>query len=297
VAPSEDIKLADLPRFQRSLAEQPNAIVSSEGFQNLDPKALADTFPPGETLIIVYLREQLGYLLSSYAQQVQAEVSTESFADFARSWDVDYEAFLDAWADVFDLDCIRVRLYDRERLARRDVVRDFLEAIGIPWCSRFSQGRADQNASLTYLLILLKMLLNRLISDREQRSWYLYGTFGQLASIDSSQPTYFPVDPTFAASLRSRHQASNRRVSQRYFGSRADVFRYPELRDSGMFTSADVQRMLTELELTAPKAVALLAGAVSDPAFLASISAAERRLAINMRSHLTGESTAESELT
>jgi hypothetical protein len=293
VTPSEDIGIADLSLFRQSLDHAPNVIVSSEGFQNLDPHWVSAVFPPGETTIVVYLREQLDYLLSSYAEQIQSAAIVDTFEDYACSWHVDYEAFLAKWADVFGIEHIRPRVYDREQLTGKDVIRDFLEAIGVPRSDRFASISTGSNVSLTYLLILLKTLLNRLISNDDQKAWHLYGTFGYLASIDISRPRRYPVDPSFATSFRSQHRPANARVSNRYFGSAGDVFPYLDLGDSGSFTPTEVRRVLEEFARAAPRAVSLLTSAVRDRTFVASLPSDERRLALDIRNHLPTQSSAD----
>ena len=60
-------------------------IISSElFFRNVPPQAAAQLFPPGETQIVLYLREHLGYLASWYAQAVQERNLTAGFDDYIR---------------------------------------------------------------------------------------------------------------------------------------------------------------------------------------------------------------------
>jgi hypothetical protein len=140
------------------------------------------------------------------------------------------------------------------------------------------------NVSLSYVLILLKRLLNRLICDDQQTSWYLYGTFDYLAAIDTSAAKRTPVDEDFAASFRARHRATNAAISHRYFGSDKDVFSYPAVSRNGSFAPGDVHRILAELVESAPEAVTILSQAIRDPAFVSGLPRDERQLAMAIRS-------------
>jgi hypothetical protein len=143
---------ADLEAVRRTLREAPNTIISSETFGGLAPARIVDLFPPGETIIVVYVREQLDFAVSSYAQAIQGGVlHTKTFEDFARGWKrrnyADYGAFLDRWSKAFGPEHVRVRLYDRKHLTEGDIAKDFLTVLGIDWRATTSSIRASIRTS------------------------------------------------------------------------------------------------------------------------------------------------------
>ena len=81
--------------------------------------------------IIVYLREQVDWLMSCYAQAIRKGRLSESFIDYigndAYSERVRYDAICQRWGDAFGLRNVVPRIYDRNLLVGGDVRRDVLQ--------------------------------------------------------------------------------------------------------------------------------------------------------------------------
>jgi hypothetical protein len=269
---------SDLQEFSQLLAAAPNAIVSSEAFQNLNPADIVDVFPPGQTTILVYLREQLDYLVSAYSQSVQAELELRSVAEFVRDVPLHYGPFLDAWARVFGRDHLVVKLYDRGRLKHGDVIDDFMDTLGVGNLDTFVRPDGDANVSLSALLTSTKRLLNRVLTPEQHREWRLYGRFGQLAS----RCTYsgrVTLDNRASEALRQEYRVDNAYVSQRYFDSSEDVFHYAPAPEAAPATTSEVLAMLDALEELAPDAHRLLIETVMNDDLVKQLPEDERTLA------------------
>jgi hypothetical protein len=279
-------KIADLDIFRQTLRAAPNTIVSSEAFPQLDPAKIVDLFPPGETTVIVYVREQLDYAVSAYAQAVQGRGDTQTFEKFVGkrhpSWN--YGEFLDKWSNVYGPEYMRARIYDRSLLVDGDVCKDFLSILGVPWRDSFVEPAIDPNASLSYLLVLTKRLLNRLMAERDHHAWGPErGIWNKIARLDRSKQKKVPVEPELAAQVRKRWRPSNAYVSSKYFGSDKDVFSYRDFSAYEPFKKADVLRVLEQLELKLPPAVRLLEEAVQKGEFVNELPQHEQQLAITFR--------------
>jgi hypothetical protein len=91
----------------------------------------ADVVDMYDTEVIVYLRRQDDVLLSAW-QQWGVKIETDLWAWLVARVGTfaDWRLMLQRWEGVVGRDRIRVRLYERDRLCRGDVVSDFEEYLG-----------------------------------------------------------------------------------------------------------------------------------------------------------------------
>jgi len=84
--------------------------------------------------IVVYLRRQDEFLLSTYSTSVKSGL-TETFSlpksPESVSQRYDYLRLLDRWSEVFGRENIITRIYDTNKLYNNDVIQDFLKVIGL----------------------------------------------------------------------------------------------------------------------------------------------------------------------
>ena len=274
----------DLHEFARHLRQAPNAIVSSEAFQELNPSDLVDVFSPDGTTVVVYLREQLDYLLTAYAQEIQSNLDARPFAEFvedgAATLDLNYGRFLAAWADVFGEENLIVRVYDRDRLKNGSSVDDFMDALGFGSLAGFTHSGDDQNISLSAPLTVTKRLLNRAITLVEHGDWNLFDVFARLAESDASSQRRVSVSRTQRRVLRERYQPDNESISRQYFGATQDVFRYAPVHEIQLsFADSYLALMLTHLRELSPEAHDALIRAAENDSIASELSPEERRLA------------------
>jgi len=275
-----DTRLSDyLGRLRAEAHAAPDSIISSEGLQRVDPRLVAEMFG-ADVKILVYLREQLDYMLSAYAQEVHNGLATRTFAEFADASHYYYGTFLDRWADVFGGARLVVRIYDRASLARGDVVADFISVVGLDTVPGLVRPEIDANPSLSALLVYTKRLLNRLLTRAEQRDWSLYGVFELLAASDSSAQRRIPVSAETRRAVHERYRRDNEYVSRRYFRSATDVFRFgPTDETDSPFADSDVAAMLAQLSVLSPPAYERLMRNAADIGFVERLPLDEQRLA------------------
>ncbi len=140
------------------------AVLSSEGFQNADPNLMAMLYAPEKTKIVIYLREQLSYMLSAYAQSVHGfRKTTESLKEYAEIFDCDYYAQICKWVKVYGKDRVILRLYERERFPEGDVRKDFLKILGIDDYQGYLFEKNDPNPSIGGTLLEFKRVLNGVV--------------------------------------------------------------------------------------------------------------------------------------
>lgn len=236
------------------LGREGDAIVSSEAFQNAPPEAVAGVFPAGRTRIVVYLREQLDYLLSAYAQLIQAQATHQGFVAYVNSLlgRLDYADFLDRWTAAFGDGWVLPRVYAREALEGGDVRTDFISLLGIEAAGlKFPKGAA--NPSIGPALIEAKGLINFYVPKDVQRRLGLHSLFGEIAS---AMPGRLRADDEFARCVRQRFLQSNARLFERYAPSGLSGFAVvdpvepPDLVDR----AAALERTLDILTTLSPEA-------------------------------------------
>ena len=201
-------------------------LLSSEGFQNCNPKPIEQVFHAGQTKIIVYIREQSEYLISAYQQKVQATSYFASLEQFAREFNVNYDVFLQHWEGSFGRDNITARLYGRTLLKGGDIVEDFCDAAGIPNSLELNRPSADQNPSIGGALLELKRLLNAL-EIAKNTDPALYKVFSILALRNADWRQRPILSPETLQAIRQASRASNARVFERY-PEMSDGFDRPE---------------------------------------------------------------------
>jgi len=214
-------ELSQMQKTLRELSEEilnkdRTILLSSEAFQNCEPELLLEVFEPENTKIIVYLREQVDYFISSYQQRVHARNEYVSLKEGVRRYIVDYESFLKKWEKVFGRKNIEVRVYDRCRLFRGDIIHDFMNYLGIEITDDFIISPLDQNPSIGGALLEFKRVLNAFEIDQTLNR-ELYGILSSLAADERSYRLKPILDEKLVASMREKTRRSNQKVFKRYF--------------------------------------------------------------------------------
>ena len=127
------------------------------------PDRLAAVFPPTETTVVLYIREQVDYLISGYAQRVQATdlcVTFEEYADQHRNA-VNYLPWLRRFERAFGRANMVVRVYDRDLLVGGSTLTDFVSALGLGELPIEKSSGVDANPSLDFASLRLKLLGER----------------------------------------------------------------------------------------------------------------------------------------
>lgn len=192
-------------------------IVSSEAFQNCNPKNIIDT-PLEKFQVVVYIRNQYDYLVSAYQQKVHATNYCGSIHDFLLGFNVDYKSFLDRWEAVFP-GRVTVRAYERSQLIENDVIEDFLNIVlDDATRPRIEKVVEHTNPSIGGALLELKLHLNKKYPERFSKA-YGYNEFSMAArdleNLTQSKPV---VDLVDREKFFTQYLHSNMEVAKRYWG-------------------------------------------------------------------------------
>ncbi|WP_324689914.1 hypothetical protein U0O11_10745 [Cobetia sp. D5] len=208
-------------------------IISSEAFQNTDPKVIRQLFPQNKynVKVVVYFREQADYLASSYAQKVHASLYTGTIYDYyKRGFDVDYLKFINAWDHCFGK--ISVRFFDKKLLIQSDIVDDFTNSV-LGFSSEIDKANLnDNNPSLGQKYVALKLKINKLINDNKVDKKLItgkqYKELGQRSQRENDNSYALPK--SLLDKVRSDSEAINKKLFELYcpgyeFSLKEHVFR------------------------------------------------------------------------
>lgn len=209
-------------------------LLSSEGFQNCRPEILKSVLGSSNVKIVVYIREQYSYLITSYQQIVHGGLETRALESAISKYNPDYEKFLSSWAKVFGPNAITARIFDKSQLKSRDVVHDFLDVLHLTnSIDEFSFSSEDKNPSLGGVALELKRICNALLpGDFVRRKSYF--AFMKLASLRKE----YSIPPTpsnhFRQLVHEKYKDSNAKVLERFFHGRSFLFSEPQNTNSSM---------------------------------------------------------------
>lgn len=239
-------EIETLEEFQDEISNVDPAlriVITSEAFQNCDPQFVKRAFADFRARIVVYVRNQLDYLATSYTQRVHATNYSGSLQDYFRNiYSVNYFRFLASWSEGFPHDFV-VRRYRREDLLQGDVVQDFIthgldlkDQQGL----RFGPD-VDPNPSINARVVQFKRHLNQQKLVDERKNHLVYKALPKMNE-------HFP-----GKKLRLPENVKNQLVWECYDSDAAAAIRYfgeQELFDYSTYETAE-ETPLTQPELDA----------------------------------------------
>jgi hypothetical protein len=192
--------------------------------------------------IVVYIRRQDDYLLSSYSTHVKNGVTEPASlpADEKKLSRYDHWELLSRWARVFGRDRIICRKYEKASLLDGSIESDFLAAVGIDASPGFER-QPLWNESLDASALEFLRLFNKYTSLEERPP----GLIALLAAISDGPRTSLSEESL--GGFMERLRESNRLVAEEYFGG--------ALPGSGdpLFASTPERRRRADDELLSPE--------------------------------------------
>jgi len=249
-------------------------VLSWEGFpvffpETEDVQRLADMLKAvcDEIEIIVYLRRQDALWASLYGEllfQGRLDDKTDyrfsydsveglfGFGETGSNLDLfDYERMLQPWAEVFGVENVSVRPFEREQLTDGDVVRDFVSLIG---CDA-AKMNPFENANVSmdrFQMEFLRRILRHVPESIDGKYNKAFERLGRIVHDNIPRTSAYTVPTTGAKEFLDRFSDSNARIAQEYLGRQTgELFKVSAPEDN----SADLP------ELTLDKAMEI-AGAL-----------------------------------
>lgn len=212
----------EIEAFWKEIEEHDNIIISSEAFQNINPVNLIQDFKNFNVTVVIYLRDQVSYLLSAYAQAVKARKITQTLEEYESTVfkDMNYLRFIQKWEKALPNAKIVVQLFDKNSLIGADIRKDFLVHCDI--CSAdeldlLDYSFKDQNPSIGGALLEFKRLLNFTDFDTKIDVKKLYIILQTLATVNSTYKLQKVISKELYELLVNKYQESNAMVSKLYF--------------------------------------------------------------------------------
>lgn len=243
----------DYEGLQREMDGAERVLISSEAFQGVAPEKLFEVFGRDAT-VIVYIREQFDYLLSSYAQAIQNQKLTLTLDEYASTmFNANYNRFLGQWQTTFGRDRLIVRIFERSQLDGADIRLDFLRLIGVAEHSgRFDLAIDEQNTSIGGALLEFKRRLNARPFESLIAPAPLYKVLEAVARGDRRFSRSWVFDPALAERVRHKYEPSNRAVCRRFFPHRTQLFDLKMLESAPPPTAAEFDEVAKAINAVEP---------------------------------------------
>ena len=142
-------------------------VISSEDFSSIDNTHIEDIknrLSGCDVRAVVYLRNPLALMKSSYKQRVGMGTYSKGFSHFCREHvgELDYGELLGRWITALGEERVHVRFFDK-LTKRYDLEADFCKVIGIDFQSVRSFLDGPLNVSPTDRTVIIMRRLNRLL--------------------------------------------------------------------------------------------------------------------------------------
>lgn len=219
-------------------SECSTAILSGEDFEFFFDNKHIEAFHSAvkdhfNVFVVVYLRRQDNVLRSEFIQWVKTGYVDSDFDLFCKFFSTHsrffYHNLVDRWAKVFGKEKMIVRVYEKERLKNRNIVHDFLHAIGQEGVIGSMKVDDKQvNVSPRYKNVLAMLLINRLyrIMYKRPQAKPLADVLNQVdalvnATFRDNEQQYVPMSRKEAKGLLHFFEVSNRYVAREYVAPKA----------------------------------------------------------------------------
>lgn len=203
--------------FRRLVGDRDKRFIFSSElfFRTVDPARVAQFFPPEETIVVLYLREHLGYMMSWYAQAVQERNLTASFGDYMQLFAQPFSGYLAKWDAVYGAENVKVRVFHRDSLEGKDARTDFLQFIENVGPEMLVYPEAESNLSISGNLLFFKKVLNNYITQKEAETPPITDEIGAFAGVSENFRGKFFVPPEEANLARHLFRNDLERLKRR----------------------------------------------------------------------------------
>lgn len=208
--------------FLKEIEGASKVLLSSEAFQAVKPSVVKGFFGPAVN-VIVYIREQFEYLISSYAQAVQNQKIALTLEEYEKRFFYDYSRFLRSWEEAFPTGTMTVRIYDRAELAEADIRMDFILALGLKK-DNFIFDVEEKNPSIGGVLLEFKRRLNMVDFESVVSARKLYEILGKAAAINPLLVSGSYWDLKLIEEIDKKCLQSNKIVCEKFFPGRKSLF-------------------------------------------------------------------------
>lgn len=194
-------------------------VISAENLSNPDtgaPTWFDDVASRYETEVVIYLRRQDDYLLSSW-QQWYAKIEPDFRTWLTSSVGVlgDWRVVVEQWERIVGREGIHIRLYEHHNLVDGDVVVDFAEFLRMDEAIPYAAPAIPVNRSFREAIVSLSPGSD-LFEDAHDRAFYDF-IDEMLGAASHKRPDESALTYEERMEILKRYESANYWIRQRYF--------------------------------------------------------------------------------
>ncbi|MFT5709802.1 MAG: hypothetical protein ACI8QT_000489 [Halioglobus sp.] len=226
--------LLEIEEFWAEIKQHKNIIISSEAFQNINPKKMKVDFKDFNIKVVVYVRDQVSYLLSSYAQAVKARKVTLTLERYEATQfkNMNYLKFIKRWEKAFSSVELIIGSFSKQHLLGGDIRKDFLirsDICQVGELDNLDYAEGEKNISIGGGLLEFKRLLNFTDFDRHIDFNKLYKVLQDLAKNNASYKLTKDIPEGLYNLFIKKYNSSNNDFSREYLKTSELRFHKPEM--------------------------------------------------------------------
>lgn len=175
--------------------------------------------------IIVYLRRQDQYLLSTYSTWLKSGATADLNVKSYKRKRYDYLSLLEMWSEVVGDEHLVVKIFERAKMHGNDLIQDFLKILEIKDSSAYIDPPADLNKSLDKSKLLFLKSINNLVP--EVLDGHKNPMRGEMVkALEQMENTSkLSLDPGLSQAILDYYRQDNIIIKEKYFpGSSGNLF-------------------------------------------------------------------------
>jgi len=171
--------------------------------------------------IIVYLRRQDQYLLSTYSTWLKCGATADLNQKAYKRKRYDYLSLLDMWGEVAGQENLIVKIFERSRMYKNDLLEDFMNILGLRMTEHYQYPSSDLNKSLDKNKLLFLKKLNAVVPESidGQKNPLKGELIKAMEQIDNSDK--LNLDPGLSQEILDYYRSDNEAIKVQYFPSQA----------------------------------------------------------------------------
>lgn len=221
--------------LDKAFHQKENIVISSEVFcENINTesmKTIKSKFKDSDVKIICYLRRQDYLFESKFRNTVHFKDFNEDFKNYIKriiDRPIPKSLPIDAWADMFGKENIIIRPYEKEQLFSQDLVRDFINIIGLKLTSEYHRLNKRSNVGLNNKLVKMFCLINsnpNFTDEQKQKIKKLLLDYKNEFFI-KKKDDFSLFSPKTRIEILKKWDESNKRIAREYLGRKDGILFY-----------------------------------------------------------------------
>ena len=167
--------------------------------------------------VIVYLRRQDQYLLSTYSTWLKCGATAELNKNAYKRKRYDYLTLLEMWGELLEVENLIVKIFEKNRMYKNDLIQDFLKILNVTNTEKYLSPPNDLNKSLDKTKLSFLKTMNGLVPEHlDGHKNPLRGDLiTALENIDNNEKLRLPAE--LAKEILAYYKNDNLAIKAKYF--------------------------------------------------------------------------------